>query len=258
VTVYGYARVSTERQADEGVSLEEQIRRIEGRALEQGCQLAETFIERGISASVPLGDRPEGARLLSTLQPGDVVIAAKLDRMFRSAWNALNVIREFQRRQISLWLLDLGGDVSGDGIAKLVLTILAAIAEFERERIGERIRDAKRHQKRTGQYLGGARPFGWERSGGPRQQSSQVTGGPMVRIHLPPAESHQRTELGEFARGKAAFRWCIAHFMFPCWTLALYIPFEHGLDISEDAQIPRRTIHLSPALPDRARLGAPG
>ena len=45
--------------------------------------------------------------------------------------------------------------------AKLVLTILAAIAEFERERIGERIRDAKRHQRRTGQYLGGDRPFGW-------------------------------------------------------------------------------------------------
>jgi DNA invertase Pin-like site-specific DNA recombinase len=53
--------------------------------------------------------------------------------MFRSAWDALNVILEFQRQQISLWLLDLGGDVSGDGIAKLVLTILAAIAEFERE-----------------------------------------------------------------------------------------------------------------------------
>ena len=95
------------------------------------------------------------------LQAGDVVIAAKLDRMFRSAWDALNVIRDFQRRRISLWLLDLGGDVSGDGIAKLVLTILAAIAEFERERIGERIRDAKRHQKRAGQYLGGDRPFGW-------------------------------------------------------------------------------------------------
>ena len=162
MTVYGYARVSTERQADEGVSLEEQIRRIEGRALEQGWQIAEVFIERGISGSVPLGDRPEGARLMATLQPGDVVIAAKLDRMFRSAWNALNVIREFQRRQISLWLLDLGGDVSGYGIAKLVLTILAAIAEFERERIGERIRDAKRHQRRSGQYLGGDRPFGWE------------------------------------------------------------------------------------------------
>ena len=61
-----------------------------------------------------------------------------------------------------MWLLDLGGDVSSNGIAKLVLTILAAIAEFERERIGERIRDAKRHQKHAGQYLGGDRPFGWQ------------------------------------------------------------------------------------------------
>jgi DNA invertase Pin-like site-specific DNA recombinase len=100
-------------------------------------------------------------RLLAVLQPGDIVIAAKLDRMFRSALDALNVIRDFQRQRISLWLLDLGGDVSGDGIARLVLTILAAIAEFERERIGERIRDAKRHQRRSGQYLGGDRPFGW-------------------------------------------------------------------------------------------------
>jgi DNA invertase Pin-like site-specific DNA recombinase len=161
MNIFGYARVSTERQADEGVSLDEQIRRIEGRALEQGWQIAEVFVERGVSGSVPLGDRPEGARLLAVLQPGDIVIAAKLDRMFRSALDALNVIRDFQRQRISLWLLDLGDDVSGDGIARLVLTILAAIAEFERERIGERIRDAKRHQRRSGQYLGGDRPFGW-------------------------------------------------------------------------------------------------
>jgi DNA invertase Pin-like site-specific DNA recombinase len=158
--VYAYARVSTERQTERG-SLDEQLRRIEGRAFEQGWQIAEVFVERGVSGSIPLGDRPEGARLLAVLQAGDIVIAAKLDRMFRSALNALNVIRDFQRRRISLWLLDLGGDVSGDGIARLVLTILAAIAEFERERIGERIRDAKRHQRRSGQYLGGDRPFGW-------------------------------------------------------------------------------------------------
>ena len=161
MTIYCYVRVSTERQADEGVSLDEQIRRIEGRALEQGWQIVEVFVDRGVSGSVPLGDRPQGSQLLAVLQPGDIVIAAKLDRMFRSALDALGVIRDFQRQRISLWLLDLGGDVSGDGIARLVLTILAAIAEFERERIGERIRDAKRHQRRSGQYLGGDRPFGW-------------------------------------------------------------------------------------------------
>jgi putative DNA-invertase from lambdoid prophage Rac len=162
VTVHGYARVSTERQADEGVSLEEQVRRIEGRAIEQGWQLEHVYVEQGVSGSVPLAHRPEGAQLLAALQPGDVVIAAKLDRVFRSALDALQTIRALQQRGVSLWLLDLGGDVSGDGIARLVLTILGAIAEFERERIGERIRDAKRHQRRTGQYLGGDRPFGWQ------------------------------------------------------------------------------------------------
>ena len=98
MTIYGYSRVSTERQADDGVSLDEQIRRIEGRALKRGWQIAEVFVERGVSGSVPLGDRPEGARLLA-------VMAAKLGRMFRSALDALNVIRDFQRQRISLWLL---------------------------------------------------------------------------------------------------------------------------------------------------------
>jgi DNA invertase Pin-like site-specific DNA recombinase len=206
--VYAYARVSTERQVDEGASLDEQIRRIEGRALEQGWQIAEVFVERGVSGSVPLGDRPEGARLLAALQPGNIVIAAKLDRMFRSALDALGVIRDFQRQRISLWLLDLGGDVSGDGIARLVLTILAAIAEFERERIGERIRDAKRHQRRTGQYLGGDRPFGW-RVG---------EDGMLVEDE---AEQRALADMREMRESGASFR-----------TVAAKIEQTHGLRIS--------------------------
>ena len=92
---------------------------------------------------------------------GDVVIAAKLDRMFRSALDALTVIKEFQRRKISLWLLDVGGDVSGNGVAKLMLTILSAFAEFERDRISERIKDAKRQMRAEGRLQGGKRPFGY-------------------------------------------------------------------------------------------------
>jgi putative DNA-invertase from lambdoid prophage Rac len=207
VTVYGYARVSTERQADEGVSLDEQIRRIEGRALEQGWQIVEIFVERGVSGSVPLGNRPEGARLLAVLQPGDIVIAAKLDRMFRSALDALGVIRDFQRQRISLWLLDLGGDVSGDGISKLVLTILVAFAEFERERIGERIRDAKRHQRRSGQYLGGDRPFGW-----------RVEGGILIEDE---AEQRALADIKEMREAGSSFR-----------SIATHIKQTHGIRIS--------------------------
>jgi DNA invertase Pin-like site-specific DNA recombinase len=52
-------------------------------------------------------------------------------------------------------------DVSGNGIARLFLTIVSAFAEFERDRIGERIRATKRAQKARGEYLGGKAPFGF-------------------------------------------------------------------------------------------------
>ncbi len=63
-------------------------------------------------------------------------------------------------------MLDLGGDVTGNGISKLVFTILSAVAENERDRIRERIRDAKRHLASKGVYGGGKRPFGWDIVGG--------------------------------------------------------------------------------------------
>lgn len=159
--VFGYVRVSTDNQAENGVSLEEQQRRIEGRCLEQGWQLAEIFVERGVSGSVPFAERPEGGRLLRQLQASDIVISPKLDRCFRSSLDALHTIEELKRRKVSLWLLDLGGDVSGNGISEMMLTILAAVAQFERVRIGERIRDARAHMRRQGRHLGGSRPFGF-------------------------------------------------------------------------------------------------
>jgi len=162
MAVYAYCRVSTAHQAEEGVSLDEQQRRIDGQALMEGWTIGRCFVECGVSGSVPLAERPEGSKLLAMLQPGDIVIAAKLDRMFRSALDALTVIKEFQHRRISLWLLDIGGDVSGNGIAKLMLTIVSAFAEFERDRIGERIRDAKRQMRAEGRLQGGKRPFGYQ------------------------------------------------------------------------------------------------
>ena len=57
--------------------------------------------------------------------------------------------------------IDLGGDVVGNGVSKLVFTILSAVAEAERDRIRERIRDVKRDQAKRGRYLGGKVPFGW-------------------------------------------------------------------------------------------------
>jgi DNA invertase Pin-like site-specific DNA recombinase len=161
--VWGYARVSTGHQADSGISLDEQARMIEGRCIEKNWQLERTFIDAGVSGSVPLGQRPEGAKLLAAVCPGDIVIAPRMDRCFRSALDALTTIQSFRARKISLWLLDLGGDCSGNGIAELIVTVLAATAAFERSLISERIRDAKRNMRHNGLHLGGSLPFGFKR-----------------------------------------------------------------------------------------------
>jgi putative DNA-invertase from lambdoid prophage Rac len=161
MATYGYSRVSTARQADEGESLEVQERTVAGYALMHGFTIDKQFVERGVSGSVPLGDRPEGAALLAIVKAGDVVVTAKLDRMFRSALDALDVLAKLKARGVSLHLIDLGGDVTSNGISKLVFTILSAVAEAERDRIRERIATVKQDQKSRGRYLGGKVPYGF-------------------------------------------------------------------------------------------------
>lgn len=161
MAVYGYCRVSTVRQVAEGESLDVQRRTLLGYAMMHGLTLDRVFVERGVSGSKPLSDRPEGRALLDVLKPGDVILTPKLDRMFRSALDALDVLASFKERRISLHMLDLGGDVTGNGISKLVFTILSAVAEAERDRIRERVSTTKADQRARGRFLGGTVPFGY-------------------------------------------------------------------------------------------------
>jgi putative DNA-invertase from lambdoid prophage Rac len=163
MAIYGYCRVSTLRQANEGESLDVQRRQIEGYALMHALTLAGVLVEEGVSGSVPVENRPVGGPLLAKLQRGDIVIAAKLDRLFRSALDALKVVESLKTRGVKLHLLDLGGDIAGNGLSKLFLTIAAAFAEAERDRIRERIGQVKADQKARGRYLGGKVPFGFRR-----------------------------------------------------------------------------------------------
>jgi putative DNA-invertase from lambdoid prophage Rac len=163
MTTFGYARVSTVRQADEGESLEVQQRTIAGYALMHGMKVDQVFVERGVSGSKPVSDRPQGAALLAVIRPGDTVITPKLDRMFRSALDALGVLADLKKQGVALHMIDLGGDVTTNGISKLVFTILSAVAEAERDRTRERITEVKRDQRTRNRYLGGAIPFGWRK-----------------------------------------------------------------------------------------------
>ena len=157
---WAYTRVSTLEQADSNISLDEQQHRIAARCVENRWTLERVYVDAGISGSTPLARRPEGAKLLAAVRPGDVVIAAKLDRMFRNALDALQTIQTFKRQRISLWLLDLG-DVC-NGANELIVTVLAAVAQHERGLISERIKDTKRNLRRQRRHQGGGRPFGWQ------------------------------------------------------------------------------------------------
>ena len=105
---------------------------------------------------------PSGRRAARFL-PGSprATSSSPLDRLFRSALDALQVVEDLRKRGVSLHLLDLGGDISGNGMSKLFLTIAAAFAEAERDRIRERIGQVKADQKARGRYLGGTAPFGF-------------------------------------------------------------------------------------------------
>lgn len=163
MAVYGYVRVSTVQQANEGESLETQKRQVisyaESRGLILECENG--FIEKGVSGGDEFNFRPEGSRLLTSLTSGDVLIFPKLDRGFRNTRDALNTLHNLKEIGVSVHSIDLGGDVTNDGIGSVIFTILSAFATFERERIATRIREVKQVQKAEGKFLGGFTRFGY-------------------------------------------------------------------------------------------------
>ena len=68
------------------------------------------YSDEGVSGSIALNKRPQGQQLLAALQPGDTVIAPKLDRMFRDTTDALMQARALGEMGVNLVLLDLGTD----------------------------------------------------------------------------------------------------------------------------------------------------
>ena len=163
MAIFGYIRVSTLQQANEGESLETQLRQIQSYSVLRGFDIPlENFItEKGVSGSLEFEKRPEGGKLFTQLTAGDVLIFSKLDRAFRNTRNALNTLHELKERGISVHFIDLGGDVTNDGIGSVIFTILSAFATFERERIATRIREVKQVQKAEGKFLGGFTRFGY-------------------------------------------------------------------------------------------------
>lgn len=98
----GYARVSTDKQADRGVSLEAQAEKIRAMTVVQGAELMDIIVDGGESAKSL--NRPGMARLLALVDSGDVqaVIVAKLDRLTRSVKDLCTLLERFERRGVAL------------------------------------------------------------------------------------------------------------------------------------------------------------
>ena len=163
MTVFGYVRVSTVQQATEGDSLDSQTRQVLSYSISRGLELNESdvFVERGVSGGLEFNSRPEGSRLLDVIKSGDVLIFPKLDRGFRNTRDALNTLHLLKEKGVSVHSIDLGGDVTGNGVGAIIFTILSAFASFERERIASRISEVKQMRKSQGYFVGGRRGFGF-------------------------------------------------------------------------------------------------
>lgn len=131
MSTYGYVRVSTD---DQNLSVEAQSSAILARYPD-----AVIVVDKGVSGATPLGERPGFASV--DFQPGDSLVAIRLDRIARSTIEASSLLDTFSARGVNLVLFDLGLDLSSP-TGRLVYDILAAIAAFERSMIAERTKEA--------------------------------------------------------------------------------------------------------------------
>lgn len=159
----GYVRVSTEEQADGGVSLDAQRAKLEQYAALYGLTLTEVVVDAGKSAKSL--DRDGLTRALAALAGGsaDALLVAKLDRLTRSVRD-LGTLVESYFADGKAALLSVAENIdTRSASGRLVLNILGSVAQWEREAIGERTSEALAQVRAEGVRLGGE-ALGWKRT----------------------------------------------------------------------------------------------
>ena len=185
----GYVRVSTDRQAEQGVSLEAQEAKIRAMATVQGTELLDVIVDGGESAKSL--KRPGVERLLALVNSGRVqaVIIAKLDRLTRSVKDLSSLLELFEKRKVALISVAESLD-TGSAAGRLVITIMGAVSQWEREAIGERTRDALRHKRSNGERTGNV-PYGFRLAAdGKHVEPDSAEQAAVLAIHSLRAEGH--------------------------------------------------------------------
>ena len=158
----GYVRVSTEDQAENGVSLDAQKNRLRAYAEAHGCDLVAIEEDAGVSGKVAPAKRGGYQRAIDRVNGGtaDGIVALKLDRLSRSTRDVLDLVEDARRDGWRLVSVSESLD-TGTAAGRMVLTILAALAQMEREQIGERTTMGMAQVAREGRARSRKLPFGY-------------------------------------------------------------------------------------------------
>jgi site-specific DNA recombinase len=160
-----YLRVSTEEQR-ERQSIATQRDFAQRYCALHEIVVADTFADDGVSGTIPVEDRPEGARLLAAAREKSftTVLVFKVDRLARDPRLLLNAVNDLEQLGVELKSMTEAFD-STSAAGRLLRTVLAAVAGHERDAIVERSQEGTRRRAREGGWLGGSAPYGYRVEG---------------------------------------------------------------------------------------------
>ena len=156
---WGYARVSSYRQATETESVHDQTKRLENyfryRHEGEGYEFGKIFVEPAYrsASKIMFEDRPAGRELIDTVRPGDVVVFDRLDRGFRNQFDMLKTLRLFEEMNVDVIFLNFGDQLDfnvSTPMGKLVLSIISIFAEEEARVIGLRTKHGIKERRARG------------------------------------------------------------------------------------------------------------
>lgn len=145
MATFAYGRVSTKEQETENQRLE--IERA-------GYSVDYWFADEGVSGKSAAAQRPQFARLLGQIRDGETLVVSKLDRLGRDALDVGATIKALAKRKIHVIVLQLGKLDLTSAAGKMMLTMLAAVAEMERDLLVERTQAGLARAKQQGKTLG--------------------------------------------------------------------------------------------------------
>ncbi len=180
---FGYTRVSTRRQADDGVSLLEQPESILRYAAAKGLPVPLVFVDPAVQGNTPFADREGGAAIVAAARPGDHVIVTTIDRGFRNLADFLNWFDAWNQSGIHLHMVDFAGASIDHStpLGQFVVKMFALIAEWEKKQIGARCSAAAGFLKAQGLYHNGMVPLGFKPKKNPKGAGYYAVPDPEVR-----------------------------------------------------------------------------